>query len=47
MKRSIVTAALLLIAHTANAATGFLSGETTSGMTKTCYYDVITQRTPL
>ncbi len=32
---------LLALSWNAQAATGFLSGEETSGMTKTCYYDVL------
>jgi len=33
--------ALLIFSAVSNAATGFLSGERTSGMNKICYYDVL------
>ena len=34
-------ALLLVLSWNAQAATGFLIGEETSGMTKTCYYNVL------
>lgn len=38
--KKIITALLILAASTAYA-TGFLSGERTSGMKKICYYDTL------
>jgi len=32
---------LFTLSSIANAATGFLTGERTSGMNKICYYDVL------
>ncbi len=38
---AIATIGILILWHSADAATGFLKGEETVGMTKTCYYDVL------
>ena len=42
MKRLLkIAIALLALSSAANATTGFLKGERTSGMNKICYYDVL------